>query len=103
LAGKEVRDARRNRWFLMLMGIFVALSLLLTLFGLAGVGQSGALGFVRTFASLLSLSLLIVFTIKGLPPGKYTLEFVHEKLGTKTVEVEAKANAVAQAEVVFKL
>jgi plastocyanin len=43
------------------------------------------------------------FTIKGLPPGKYTLEFVHEKLGTKTVELEAKANAVAQTEGVFKL
>ncbi len=42
------------------------------------------------------------FTIKGLPPGKYTLEFVHEKLGTRTVEVEAKANAVAQTEVVFR-
>ncbi len=43
------------------------------------------------------------FTIKGLPPGKYTLEFVHEKLGTKTVEVEAKANAVTKIEVTFKL
>jgi|GEM_PF-13629 len=60
LAHKEVRDARRNRWFLMLMGIFVALSLLLTLFGLTGIGQSGASGFGRTFASLLNLSLLIV-------------------------------------------
>jgi len=68
LAGKEVRDARRNRWFLMLMGIFVALSLLLTLFGLADVGQSGALGFGRTFASLLNLSPLIVFIIKGGAP-----------------------------------
>jgi nitrous oxidase accessory protein len=60
LMGKEVRDARRNRWFLMLMGIFVALSLLLTLFGLTGVGTSGAAGFGRTFASLLNLALLIV-------------------------------------------
>ncbi|GBC92496.1 putative ABC transporter ATP-binding protein YxlF [bacterium HR15] len=60
LVSKEVRDARRNRWFLMLMGIFVALSLLLTLFGLTGMGQSGASGFGRTFASLLNLSLLIV-------------------------------------------
>jgi nitrous oxidase accessory protein len=60
LMGKEVRDARRNRWFLMLMGIFVALSLLLTLFGLTGAGTGGAAGFGRTFASLLNLSLLII-------------------------------------------
>ncbi len=60
LAGKEVRDARRNRWLVMLMGIFIGLALLLTLFGLAGAGQSGAVGFGRTFASLLNLSLLIV-------------------------------------------
>ncbi len=60
LMGKEMRDARRNRWFLMLMGLFVALSLLLTLFGLTGVGTAGAAGFGRTFASLLNLSLLIV-------------------------------------------
>jgi nitrous oxidase accessory protein len=60
LMGKEVRDARRNRWFLMLTGIFVALSLLLTLFGLTGVGTGGAAGFGRTFASLLNLALLIV-------------------------------------------
>ncbi|MEN3001950.1 MAG: nitrous oxide reductase family maturation protein NosD [Armatimonadota bacterium] len=60
LASKEVRDARRNRWFVMLMSIFIGLSLLLTLFGLAGVGQGGAIGFGRTFASLLNLSLLIV-------------------------------------------
>ncbi len=42
------------------------------------------------------------FTIRGLPPGKYTLEFVHEKLGTKTVEVEAEANTVTQTEVAFR-
>jgi plastocyanin len=27
------------------------------------------------------------FTIKGLPPGKYTLEAVHEKYGTKDIEI----------------
>ncbi len=60
LMGKEMRDARRNRWLVMLMGVFVLLSLLLTLFGLAGAGQGGMAGFGRTFASLLNLSLLIV-------------------------------------------
>jgi hypothetical protein len=27
------------------------------------------------------------FTIKGLPPGTYTLEAVHEKYGTKDVQI----------------
>ena len=31
------------------------------------------------------------FSIKGLPPGKYTLQVWHEKLGTKDVEVEVGA------------
>jgi plastocyanin len=30
------------------------------------------------------------FTIKNVPPGKYTVEAVHRKLGTQTVEVEVK-------------
>ncbi len=72
LMGKEVRDARRNRWFLMLMGLFVALSLLLTLFGLTGVGTAGAAGFGRTFASLLNLALLIV-PLMGLLVGALSI------------------------------
>jgi nitrous oxidase accessory protein len=72
LMGKEMRDARRNRWFLMLMGLFVALSLLLTLFGLTGVGTAGATGFGRTFASLLNLSLLIV-PLMGLLMGALSI------------------------------
>ena len=31
------------------------------------------------------------FSIKGLPPGKYTLQVWHEKLGTKDIEVEVGA------------
>ncbi len=34
------------------------------------------------------------FTIKNVPPGKYTVEAVHRKLGTQTVEVEVKDNNV---------
>ena len=61
LAVKEICDLRRNRWFLLLAGIFTALSVLLTAFGLTGTGSSGGVaGFGRTFASLLNLSLLIV-------------------------------------------
>ncbi len=36
------------------------------------------------------------FTIKNVPAGKYTVEFAHRKLGTKTVEVEVKADGATQ-------
>lgn len=36
------------------------------------------------------------FTIKNVPAGKYTVEFSHRKLGTKTVEVEVKADGATQ-------
>ncbi|HXI71237.1 MAG TPA: carboxypeptidase regulatory-like domain-containing protein [Verrucomicrobiae bacterium] len=34
------------------------------------------------------------FTIKNVPPGKYTVEAVHRKLGTQTLDVEVKDAAV---------
>ena len=36
------------------------------------------------------------FTIKNVPPGKYTLEAAHRKLGVQTAEVEVKADGAAQ-------
>ena len=36
------------------------------------------------------------FVIKNLPAGKYTVEFAHRKLGTKTVEVEVKDSGATQ-------
>jgi len=36
------------------------------------------------------------FTIKNVPAGKYTVEFAHRKLGTKTVEVEVKDGGATQ-------
>ncbi len=36
------------------------------------------------------------FTIKNVPPGKYTLEAVHRKLGTQTAEIEVKADGTVQ-------
>ena len=36
------------------------------------------------------------FSIKGIPNGKYTVEFAHRKLGTQTAEVEIKDGAVIQ-------
>ena len=36
------------------------------------------------------------FTIKNVPPGKYTLEATHRKLGVKTAEIEVKDTGAAQ-------
>jgi len=36
------------------------------------------------------------FTIKDVPPGKYTIEAAHRKLGTQTADVEIKDAGVAQ-------
>jgi plastocyanin len=41
------------------------------------------------------------FSIKGLPPGKYTLEAWHEKLGTKTQEVTIAPNQTANVTFAF--
>jgi plastocyanin len=36
------------------------------------------------------------FTIKDVPPGKYTLEAAHRKLGVQTAEIEVKDTGAAQ-------
>jgi len=36
------------------------------------------------------------FTIKNVPPGKYTLEAAHRKLGKQTADVEVKADGASQ-------
>lgn len=60
LSAKEMRDARRNRWFIVVSALFALLSVSLSLLGLAGLGSLGISGFGRTAASLLNLVLLIV-------------------------------------------
>jgi plastocyanin len=37
------------------------------------------------------------FTIKNVPPGKYTLEAAHRKLGTQDADIEVKADGAAQS------
>ena len=37
------------------------------------------------------------FTIKNVPPGKYTLEATHRKLGTQTAEIEVKDDGAVQS------
>lgn len=60
LSAKEMRDARRNRWFIVVSALFALLSVSLSFLGLAGLGSLGISGFGRTAASLLNLVLLIV-------------------------------------------
>ena len=57
---KEIRDARRNWWFVVISILFALLSVSLSLLGLSGLGTVGIAGFGRTAASLLNLVLLIV-------------------------------------------
>jgi Cu-processing system permease protein len=60
IMGKELRDARRNRWFLLLALAFSGLALMLPLLGMSALGTIGGAGFGRTTASLLNLVILIV-------------------------------------------
>jgi Cu-processing system permease protein len=60
IAQKEMRDALRNRWFLLYTIAFVGLSLAFSYMAMAGAGIAGFSGFGRTAASLINLVLLIV-------------------------------------------
>lgn len=72
LTQKEVRDARRNRWFLLYAIAFTGLSLALAWLALSGAGNYGLAGYGRTSASLINLVLLIV-PLMGLTLGAMSL------------------------------
>jgi hypothetical protein len=42
------------------------------------------------------------FSLKGLPPGEYTLEAWHEKLGTQEIKVTVAAKDAKTADFAFK-
>jgi uncharacterized protein (DUF2141 family) len=42
------------------------------------------------------------YTIHGLPPGDYTLAFVHEKLGERTVRISLPPRQKATADASFQ-
>lgn len=75
---KELRDARRNRWFLLYALAFAGLSLALAWMTLSGVGSGGLAGYGRTSASLINLILLIV-PLMGLTLGALSLAGEREK------------------------
>lgn len=78
LTQKELRDARRNRWFLLYAIAFAGLSLALAWMALSGAGNYGLAGFGRTSASLINLTLLIV-PLMGLTLGALSLAGEREK------------------------
>ena len=78
LIQKELRDAFRNRWFLLYAIAFAGLSLALAWFSVSGAGSFGVAGFGRTTAGLINLILLIV-PLMGLPLGALSLAGEREK------------------------
>lgn len=60
LGAKELRDAFRNRWFLLYAALFAVLTSVLSLVSMGGTGLAGMAGFGRTAASLVNVILLIV-------------------------------------------
>ena len=78
LTQKELRDAQRNRWFMLYTIIFAGLSLALAWIALSGAGNYGLAGFGRTSASLINLVILIV-PLMGLTLGALSLAGEREK------------------------
>lgn len=78
LIQKELRDAFRNRWFLLYTIAFAGLSLALAWFSVSGAGGFGVAGFGRTTAGLINLILLIV-PLMGLTLGAMSLAGEREK------------------------
>jgi Cu-processing system permease protein len=72
LSQKELRDARRNRWFILFTVAFAGLALALAWLALSGVGTYGLAGFGRTGASLINLVLLVI-PLMGLTLGALSL------------------------------
>ncbi len=96
LTQKELRDARRNRWFVLYALAFAGLALALAWLALSGVGTYGLAGFGRTAASLINLVLLIV-PLMGLTLGALSLAGERER-GTLLYIL---AHPVAQIEVLL--
>ncbi len=60
LARQELKISVRSKWTLIFAGVFGALTLAISYFGLATAGTVGFQGFLRTAASLLNLVLYLI-------------------------------------------
>ena len=78
VARKEVRDALRNRWFLLYAAAFAVLALALSRLSLGDTSAAGFAGFGRTAASLVNLVLLVV-PLMGLTLGAASLAGERER------------------------
>ncbi len=78
VARKEVRDALRNRWFLLYAIGFAVLALALSRLSLSAGSAAGFSGFGRTAASLVNLVLLVV-PLMGLTLGAGSLAGERER------------------------
>ena len=78
IARKEVRDALRNRWFLLYAAAFAGLAHALSRLALDGASLAGFAGFGRTAASLVNLVLLIV-PLMGLTLGAASIAGERER------------------------
>ncbi len=77
-AAKELRDARRNRWFLLYTVALAALSLAISGLAVSAQGAFGMAGFGRTTASLVNLVMLVV-PLMGLTLGAMSLAGERER------------------------
>jgi Cu-processing system permease protein len=78
LARKEVRDALRNRWFLLYAAAFALMALGLSRLALDIGATAGFAGFGRTTASLVNLTLLVV-PLLGLTLGASSIAGERER------------------------
>jgi Cu-processing system permease protein len=78
LAQKELKDARRNRWFILFAVAFAGLALTMSWLALSGVGTYGLAGFGRTGASMVNLVLLII-PLMGLSLGALSVAGERER------------------------
>jgi Cu-processing system permease protein len=88
IARKEIRDALRNRWFLLYTVAFGALALAFARLSLSTTaGTAGFAGFGRTAASLVNLVLLVV-PLMGLSLGATSLAAERERGTMATLLVQ---------------
>lgn len=78
LLTRELRDAWRNRWFLLYAGTFTLLALGLSWLSVTGVARTGYASLGRTAASLLNLVILIV-PLMGLSLGAQAIVSERER------------------------
>src|SRR5262245_60064871 len=78
IAGRELRDALRSRWFVLYTLAFAALGLGVSYLSAVSAGAAGLDGFGRTTAGLVNLVLLVV-PLMGLTAGAGTISSERER------------------------